>query len=652
MNHKYASGKDSGMEEWTDSSYDPEPETEPQPAKRGLITKGRLILLFVLGFFVMVAVWVLVLQSAGGITGVMDLLFGSSSEMVVSIQAPPSVNVGDEVALVINVQNLGEGILEIEEILVPKELLEAAVVTSIFPGSTNQRERGGMTAFEIGYAITPLESLSFTINLQAVGPIDFQGELEVKSGWRREQAGTRVVIIGPGGVAGTGPGLPGSEFGPNVPYRSVVKISARHSANDQMVESWSGSGSIISADGLILTNAHVVLPGHLLPVDELVIYLTTEPDQPPTPMYHAEVLQADPLLDLAVIRITTDLNGAPVDRNRLNLPTVELGDPSALELGDPLTILGYPGIGGDTITLTQGSVSGFTGEEGYGDRAFIKTSATIAGGNSGGLVADESGMLIAIPTQIGSGGEGDVVDCRAIADTNRDGVVNSLDTCVPTGGFINALRPIDFAQPLIEAASRGEVNIVELPKPDISLPVGDLMLASDDFSISASGWDHGSGSESFVGYNNGEYHVEVDAPNYVAWGLSHGMFVDTVITVQARVVRPVGNADFGVICRYRDADNFYAFSITEDRFASIWMVADGEYSVLMDWTFSQDIPRYEIATITVACLSNELTLAVNGVVLGRVLNFSFASGDIGLFGGAWTEPGFTVAFDNIEIKSP
>ncbi len=155
-----------------------------------------------------------------------------------------------------------------------------------------------------------------------------------------------------------------------------------------------------------------------------------------------------------------------------------------------------------------------------------------------------------------------------------------------------------------------------------------------------------------MGYNNGEYHVEVDATNYVAWGLSHGMFVDTVITVQARVVRPVGNADFGVICRYRDADNFYAFSITEDRYASIWMVANGEYSLLMDWTYSDDIPRYEIATITVACLSNELTLAVNGVVLGRVMNFSFASGDIGLFGGAWDEPGFTVAFDNIEIRSP
>jgi hypothetical protein len=369
-------------------------------------------------------------------------------------------------------------------------------------------------------------------------------------------------------------------------------------------------------------------------------------------MYHAEVLQADPLLDIAVIRITTDMNRAPVNRSGLDLPTVQLGDASLLELGDPLTILGYPGIGGDTITLTRGAVSGFTSDPEYGDRAFIKTEATIAGGNSGGLVANEDGLLVAIPTQVGSGGEDLIVDCRAIADTNRDGVIDSLDTCVPTGGFINALRPIDLALPLIEAASRGEVNIIRPPKPDISLPVGDLILASDDFSVGASGWNHGSGPGSFVGYNNGEYHVDVDTPNYVAWGLSHNMFVDTVITVQARIVRPVGNADYGVICRYRDADNFYAFSLTEDRYASIWMIRDGEYSVLMDWIFSQDIPQYEMATITVACLSNELTLGVNGVVLGRVSDFSFANGDIGLFGGAWNEPGFTVAFDNIEIRSP
>jgi len=625
-------------------------ESERGSAK--VITKRRVIILLGVGLVMMIGVWIMALRSTGGISGALEVLFGSSAKMAVHINAPPSVGVGGEVTLVVHIQNLGDDYLEIDEILIPRDLLDAATVTSIFPGSTNQRARGAMTAFEIGYTIAPGESLDFTITLNAMNAIDFQGELEVRSGLKRENAGTRVVIIGQGGDAAHLPGTPGGVFAPGVPYRSVVKITARYLDDGQMLDGWSGSGSIISSDGLILTNAHVVLADRFFPVDELVISLTLEPDQLPTRMYLAEVLQADRLLDIAVIRITTDLEHRPVDRSRLDLPMVELGDAGSLQLGDPLTILGYPGIGGDTITLTSGEVSGFTSEEAYGDRAFIKTSAAIAGGNSGGLVTDEDDLLVGIPTQIGFGGEGQYVDCRAVVDTNRDGVIDDLDSCVPTGGFINALRPVDLALPLIEAASRGEVSIIEPANPDISLPVGDMILASDDFSDWTSGWDNGAGLGGFVGYYNGEYHVEVERANYIFWGTSHNTFVDTVITVQARIVRPVGDADYGVICRYRDAENFYAFSLTEDHYAAIWKVQDGEYSLLMDWIYSQAIPRYESMIITVACMSNELTLAVDDVVLGRVSDFSFSSGDVGLFGGAWLSSDFTIAFDNIEIRSP
>jgi S1-C subfamily serine protease len=638
-----------------DSEYYPEADPAPvQPArkKRRSSVNRRILLLLGGGFIVMVALWALVLASSGGISGVLDLLFAGSGKMTVEIRAPASAHVGEEVSLVIRIRNLSDEFLEIDEILFPQELLQAVVVLGVFPGSSDQHERGSLTGFEVGYAIAPQESIDFTVTLQAIGAIDFQGEVQIRSGWSRERAETRVVIIGPGGVTVSGQGISVEEFGPNVPYRSVVKITARHLENGQMVTGWSGSGSIISSDGLILTNAHVVLPDRFFPVDELIVSLTTEPDQLPVDMYRAQVLQADRQLDIAVIRITTDLNRVPVNYRQLDLPVVELGDANALQLGDPLAILGYPGIGGDTITLTRGEVSGFTRDQTYGDRAFIKTSAAIAGGNSGGLVADERGFLIAIPTQVGSGGDNLLVDCRVIADTNRDGEINSLDSCVPTGGFINALRPINLALPLIEAAVRGEIHIVDLATPDIALPAGSVLLYSDDFSSQGSGWNHGGGQDGFVGYQNGEYHVEVEVPYYIFWGTAHNIFVDTVITVRARIVTPAGDADYGVICRYRDENNFYAMSITEDRYAAIWKIQDGEHEMLMDWIYSNEIPRYESATITAACLSNELTLAVNGVVLGRVYDYSFSSGDIGLFGGVWEDPGFTIAFDNIEVRSP
>jgi S1-C subfamily serine protease len=169
-------------------------------------------------------------------------------------------------------------------------------------------------------------------------------------------------------------------------------------------------------------------------------------------MFFAEPVLVDSKLDLAILKITTDLKFKDVDWKKVKLPTVELGNSDSLHLGDILTILGYPGIGGETITLTSGNVGGFTSQVGYGERAYIKTSANISGGTSGGLAMDAAGKMVAIPSQLGSGEEQAVVDCRVIADTNGDGNINDRDMCIPVGGFINALRPINLALPLIQTA--------------------------------------------------------------------------------------------------------------------------------------------------------------------------------------------------------
>lgn len=244
-----------------------------------------------------------------------------------------------------------------------------------------------------------------------------------------------------------------------LPIEATVQIWAMAARNGALERTWSGSGSIISPDGYILTNAHVVLPDEHFPVDALQVWLTVAADRPPVPSYYAAVLQADRALDLAVIRISSDINYKPVNYGTLNLPAVQLGNSDRLQIGDDMIILGYPGIGGTTITLTSGKVAGFTSEGGFGERAFVKTSATIAGGNSGGLAANSLGELIGIPTQLGYGGNDQFVDCRVLADTNGDGRVDSRDACVPTGGFINALRPVNLALPLIERAKAGQINV-------------------------------------------------------------------------------------------------------------------------------------------------------------------------------------------------
>ncbi|MDW8267523.1 MAG: trypsin-like peptidase domain-containing protein [Anaerolineae bacterium] len=250
--------------------------------------------------------------------------------------------------------------------------------------------------------------------------------------------------------------------------RSVVQLVAvDEKPSGLVVPLWGGSGTILTADGLILTNCHVALPRAMwddpqFDYDLMVVALTVRADEPPRPTYLAEVVQYDPDLDLAVIQVAQMLDGSPVDREQLDLPALPQGNSDDLDLGDRLYIFGYPGIGGETITFTSGNVSGFTREQGVEGRAWIKTDATVAGGNSGGTAVNEQGELVGIPTQSGAGGDGQYVDCRRLADTNDDGRIDENDSCIPVGGFINALRPVNLAKPLVEAARQG---LVRLPAP-------------------------------------------------------------------------------------------------------------------------------------------------------------------------------------------
>jgi S1-C subfamily serine protease len=240
--------------------------------------------------------------------------------------------------------------------------------------------------------------------------------------------------------------------------RATVQIFALRGSGTNYQPIWTGSGSIITPEGLVLTNAHVV-DDRYDEYDTLGIAETHRTDEVPELAYLAEIAAVDYDLDLAVVRIVSDMDGRRVS---LDLPVVELGDSDQLEIGDELRVLGYPGIGGTTITYTIGAVSGFTTERGVEGRAWIKTDATIAGGNSGGMGVNSRGELIGVPTIVSSGeANADTVDCRPLADTNRDGRVDNSDTCVPVGGFINALRPVNLARPLIESAISGDTYVGE-----------------------------------------------------------------------------------------------------------------------------------------------------------------------------------------------
>ncbi len=605
------------------------------------------------GALVLIAACVGTILVVGGF-GALGAIFGPDPEgLTVGIAVEPAVVAqGDTFNIVVTAGNTGSRSLEISSVNLPGDVLNGALLTGVSPADQGRDRFTDYTSVAFARTLAAGEQTQFVFTFQAVAAGNFEGDLDVVVGVRQKITPVRLVIK-PAEQATIPQQATPLPTGGAIPFRSVVQIIALYEEDGELYEGWTGSGSIITPDGLILTNAHVVLPDKYFAVDGLVVALTEQEDQPPVAAYFAEVLQADEALDIAVIKVTTDLDGVPVTAGNLNLPTVPMGKSNDLTLGDAMYIIGYPGIGGETITLTSGEVSGFTAEAGRGERAFIKTSATIAGGNSGGLASNAQGELIGVPTQLGYGGDDQYVDCRVLADTNRDGYVDDSDNCIPTGGFINALRPLELALPLIEAAQRGEVAIESGVEPEQPMTAEGSVLYSEDFSDTSSGWDIADEGDYAVGYQNGRYEMELRLDNYFVWSIAGENFQDAYITVEAEPMVLTGEGDYGVVCRYQDADNYYALEVSEDGFFTIWKRVAGEFIPLVDWEESDILPLDgSMVTIQAACVGNSLGLAADGVLLAEVQDNTFSEGDVGLIAGTWDTVGLVIAYDNFVVHGP
>ena len=166
--------------------------------------------------------------------------------------------------------------------------------------------------------------------------------------------------------------------------------------DDTEGDAYTGSGSIVDSRGYILTNYHVVADTRL----QFVGLNSPKEDAPPEDYYFVEIVDYDEGLDLALLRIVGDVDGDPLD-GTLILPILEIGDSDQVNLGESITILGFPGLGEDTVTLTKGTVSGFIDDTDLDiHRGWIKTDAETSPGNSGGVAIDAQGKLIGVPTQV------------------------------------------------------------------------------------------------------------------------------------------------------------------------------------------------------------------------------------------------------------
>ena len=180
--------------------------------------------------------------------------------------------------------------------------------------------------------------------------------------------------------------------------RATVFLMQATSSAGSMTIHCVGSGTIVSRGGLILTNAHIVQQGASCPGNTIIVALSARLNQPPIPTYLAEIVQADTGLDLALLRISRQLDGRLIDSSSIALPFVELGSSSAVSLDETIAVFGYGGLGEDPVQIERGTITGFAAEPSGGDKSWLKTGAAIPGTMSGGGAYNQQGELIGIPT--------------------------------------------------------------------------------------------------------------------------------------------------------------------------------------------------------------------------------------------------------------
>jgi S1-C subfamily serine protease len=161
-----------------------------------------------------------------------------------------------------------------------------------------------------------------------------------------------------------------------------------------------GSGCIVSPDGLVLTNWHVVKAHSGEAESAPVIAVSVDDTRPPVELFRSTVLHYDPTTDLALLQIDRGYYDQPLPDD-LVLPHVPLGDPSELLPGHQLALIGYPSEGGTgsrvSVTYSRGVVSGFERRP-FG--RIIKTDALVNGGSSGGAALNGDFQLVGLPTEM------------------------------------------------------------------------------------------------------------------------------------------------------------------------------------------------------------------------------------------------------------
>lgn len=218
--------------------------------------------------------------------------------------------------------------------------------------------------------------------------------------------------------------------------RALVQVIVPVGDPKTTKQSSTGSGSIISDKGHVITNFHVIgdkKTGKSYNNEgwAAIAINWNNPSDAPDTLYICDIVKASATLDIVLLKPRAlwkngQAQALPAD---LVFPFLPVGNSDAMKIGDPIAVLGFPGLGGDTPTFTRGTISGFLVDDENGiDKGWFKTDAEINPGNSGGMAINAKGELIGVPTLV------------------------TFNKPSQATGKIGEIRPINFAAEFVNAA--------------------------------------------------------------------------------------------------------------------------------------------------------------------------------------------------------
>ncbi len=245
-------------------------------------------------------------------------------------------------------------------------------------------------------------------------------------------------------------------------FDSTVMVLVADVVDGELRAVGGGSGVVVGRDGSILTSYHVLVRGDGRKHDVFVIGRPEAKGQPPVLVCagRPDRSKLQPEVDLALIKCDADLDGRPrpadaAARPWVAVPISRAGDPSP---GTPLWVIGYPDVGGGSITIVQGAVTGYTSAGGTLGKDLIKTDAAISFGNSGGPVLDAKGELLGIASlsRVTTTIDGNSVDTSKSGLVRPAAAAGALVAIARTGWTPRAgYTSVDLAPTSIEPEAEG-----------------------------------------------------------------------------------------------------------------------------------------------------------------------------------------------------